>query len=339
MAGGFTAERSDAGEAGKGLTLNPWRHVDSDDDVVADFLAGTIEVVVEAGGWIHPGAVVVVRDGAASVACDGVDGEPLLQVPRSCFLRIMRVEWGRQADALDVTAMPDGVTDLERELLILQVAFHNARGALPALVRTHPTAATDLSAGVIDVVRALRPEFRMHPSTPVDLFWTARAFRVPTHQAEVLEPVGVPLIDLLDHHARGATPTLAPDGFAVPVSAPERTSAGLAPCRLDYGRERDALDMAIVYGFADTSADIAHSASAEVTFSVSDPERAVREVSQARGITRAEAQLIAAAVAEESLALLSDVQERAAACTSQAAATLGAAAEHQARVIARAMGI
>ena len=338
MAGGFTTERSDAGGAGKGLTLNPWRHVDSDDDIVADFLAGTIEIVMEAGGWIHPGAVFVVRDGAASVACDGVDGEPLLEVPRSCFLRIMRVDWGRQGDALEMTAMPEDITDLERELLILQVAFHNARGAIPTLLRTHPSAATDLSADVIDAVRALRPDFRTRPSAPVDLFWTDRAFRVPIDAGD-LEPVGVPLIDLLDHHARGATPTLAPDGFAVPVCAPERTGAGLVSCRLDYGLQRDALDLAIVYGFADTSADIAHSASAEVTFAASDPERAVREVSQARGITQAEAQVIAASVAEESLALLSDVQERAAACTSQAAATLGAAAEHQARVIARAMGI
>ena len=318
--------------------MNPWRHVDSDDDIVADFLAGTIEIVMEAGGWIHPGAVFVVRDGAASVACDGVDGEPLLEVPRSCFLRIMRVDWGRQGDALEVTAMPDGVTDLERELLILQVAFHNARGAIPTLLRTHPSAATDLSADVIDAVRALRPDFRTRPSAPVDLFWTDRAFRVPIDAGD-LEPVGVPLIDLLDHHARGATPTLAPDGFAVPVSAPERTSAGLASCRLDYGLQRDALDLAIVYGFADTSADIAHSASAEVTFAASDPGRAAREVADARGVTLAEAHRIAAVIADENLALLAGLQERAAAYASRAAGILHAAAEHQARVIARAMGI
>ena len=196
-------------------------------------------------------------------------------------------------------ALPDDATGLEVELLTLQVAFHNARGALPALVRTHPGVAPDLCADVVDAVRALRPDFRVHAASPVDLFWTARAFRVLVDPGGTLEPVGVPLIDLLDHHADGATPMLTADGFDVPVRTPIGSS-----CRLDYGRERDALDLAIVYGFADTSATIAHSAKAG-----------------------------------ESLALLADLQERAAECTSQAAATLGAAAEHQARVIARAMGI
>jgi hypothetical protein len=265
-------------------TFDPWRHVDADDDLVADLLAGTVEAVVEAGGWIHPHAVLRVREGAASVMCPGGEGELLLRVPRSCFLRIMRVQWGRQEEALEVLALPDDATGLEVELLTLQVAFHNARGALPALVRTHPGVAPDLC---------------VHAASPVDLFWTARAFRVLVDPGGTLEPVGVPLIDLLDHHADGATPMLTADGFDVPVRTPIGSS-----CRLDYGRERDALDLAIVYGFADTSATIAHSAKAG-----------------------------------ESLALLADLQERAAECTSQAAATLGAAAEHQTRVIARAMGI
>ncbi len=274
-------------------TVDPWWHVDADDDLVADLLAGTLEVVVEAGGWIHPRAVLQVREGAASVVCADGEGELLLHVPRSCFLPIMRVQWGRQEEALEVLALPDDATGLEVELLTLQVAFHNARGALPALVRTHPGAAPDLCDDVVAAVRALRPDFRMHAASPVDLFWTARAFRVPVDPGSTLEPVGVPLIDLLDHHADGATPTLTADGFDVPVRTPIGSS-----CRLDYGRERDALDLAIVYGFADTSATIAHSAQAG-----------------------------------ESLALLADLQERAAGCTSPAAATLRAAAEHQAHVI------
>lgn len=283
-------------------TFDPWRHVDAADDLVADLLAGTVEAVVEAGGWIHPHAVLQVRDGAASVECADGEGELLLHVPRSCFLPLMRVEWGRQDDALEVLALPDDVTGLEVELLTLQVAFHNARGALPALVRTHPAAAPDLCDDVVDAVRALRPDFRMHAASPVDLFWTARAFRVPVGPGGTLEPVGVPLIDLLDHHSGGATPTLTADGFDVPVRTPIGSS-----CRLDYGRERDALDLAIVYGFADTSTTIAHSAHS----AHSEPR----------------------AQAGESLALLADLQQRAAGCASPAAAILRAAAEHQARVI------
>jgi hypothetical protein len=105
---------------------------------------------------------------------------------------------------------------------------------------------------------------------------------------------------------------------------------------LDYGLQRDALDLAIVYGFADTSADIAHSASDGVTFAASDPGRAAREVADARGVTLAEAQRIAGAIAEENLSLLKGLQERAAACASLAAGILLAAARHQADVIERA---
>ncbi len=293
--------------------FDPWRHVDADDDLVADLLAGTVEAVVEAGGWIHPHAVLLVRDGTASVVCAEVEGGLLLHVPRSCFLPLMRVEWGRRDDALEVLSLPDDATDLQRELLILQVAFHNARGALPALVRTHPAAAPDLCADVIEAVRALRPDFRMHAASPVDLFWTARAFRVPVEAGGALEPVGVPLVDLLDHHAGGATPTLSADGFDVPVRTPIGSS-----CRLDYGRGRDALDLAIVYGFADISADI-----------TADISAATAHAEHAEHAAHAEHRGHAA----DSLALLTDLQRRAAGCTSPAAAILREAAEHQARVI------
>lgn len=237
-------------------SFDPWRHVDADDDLVADFLAGSLETVIEAGGWIHPGARLVVQGGHGRVMCEGDPGQPLLSVPREAIVRIAQADWGVDSDGLVLLRAPQDASDVERELLLLQVAFHNSRGALPALIRTHPVLATDLTLSCIAAVRALVPAFRAEPVTPVDVFWGTRAFRLPVGVDTSVEPAAVPLIDLLDHHVGGATPDWTGSGFRVDVSRP---SDG-AECFLDYGMTRDALEMAVVYGFVDTSARIARSA-------------------------------------------------------------------------------
>jgi hypothetical protein len=237
-------------------SFDPWRHVDADDDLVADFLAGSLEAVVEAGGWIHPAARLVVRGGHARVTCEGDPGQPLLNVPREAIMRIAQADWGVDSDGLVLLEPPEDVTDVERELLLLQVAFHNSRGALPALSRAHPILVPDLPPPCIAATRGLVPDFRVQQVTAVDVFWGTRAFRLPVGVNASVEPAAVPLIDLLDHHVGGATPDWTGNGFRVDVSRPTDRS----DCFLDYGMTRDALEMAVVYGFVDTSVQIARSA-------------------------------------------------------------------------------
>ncbi len=236
--------------------MDPWRFVDAEDHMAADFLAGTVDLVLGLGGWLHPDARVVERGGQFSLSCDAETGQPLIRLPRQAFVRVGRVTWSDSVERLEVLDTPADLGDAEAELLILQTALHNACDRIPWLVATHPVLAPDLSPDVIDAVRAFRPSFRLRQPTPASLLWSTRAFRLPLGPAGEPEPVCLPLVDLLNHASGGATGTWTGESFDVHASRP--TSTG--ECLLDYGLQRDAIGMAVVYGFADESCPVAHSA-------------------------------------------------------------------------------
>lgn len=242
-----------------GPVLNPWQWCDADDDQVADFLAATVQSVIECGGWIHPEARLTAREGDLHIACDADEGEPLARIPAAAMLPITRVDWGTGCDALNITGMRTWPQSGDLSLLLTQIGLHNACAKLPRLVTTHPSAVVNLDTDVIEAVRALRPSFRIRPMTPTEVFWATRTFRLPVVD-EAAEPVAVPIIDLLDHHPNGAVGQWHDGSFTVPVRHPTGTST----CYLDYGLQRDALDVAIVYGFADTSRPFVHSGPMEI---------------------------------------------------------------------------
>ena len=186
--------------------------------------------------------------------------EPLLQVPSSCFVRIGRVTWLENDEGLAYDGIPEEFGDAEAQLLILQTALHNACGKVPSLMATHPVLATDLTDEVVQAVRAFRPSFRGTRPSVAGLFWSARVFRVPPAPGAPSEPCAIPLIDMLDHHSSGATGTWTGDGFAVTAVHPR----GGSEVMLNYGLRRDAIGMAVVYGFADGSCQVAHASPMEV---------------------------------------------------------------------------
>ena len=104
--------------------------IDADDPLVADLLAGTIELVREAGGFVAPTTRLVERAGQLSIESSAAAGEPLLRIPREAFVRVDRVEWSQDGDRIVIEQVPDDCGDLEWEMLYLQVALHNALGAL-----------------------------------------------------------------------------------------------------------------------------------------------------------------------------------------------------------------
>jgi hypothetical protein len=69
----------------------------------------------------------------------------------------------------------------------------------------------------------------------------------------------MPLIDLLNHHHRGA-PFRISDG-AMRIQADQ---AGSSECFAHYGHRRDVLDLALHYGYCDHSTPFAHSAPLEI---------------------------------------------------------------------------
>ena len=347
--------------------IDAWRFVDADDDLVADLLAGTVELVLELGGWIHPEARILARDGQLRLTCEADDGVPLVRLPAEAFLPIGRVDWGVGDEALEVTGFSGSLTDVQHELLILQTALHNACGKIPWLVATHPVLAPDLDPALIEAVRAFRPSFRLRQPPPVSLFWSTRVFRLPAQGSDRPEPMALPIVDLLDHRSGGATGTWTGDAFVVDV----RHAGGRPETWLDYGLHRDAIGMAVVYGFADESNPLAHSAPlrvdvpdvgtvrvlargrsrtgellppavtardggvevSRVTFDVAGPDRAVRDLMQASTWDETRARAVLSAVAEANRQRVDALSQAAAASPSVAAGVLHAAAERQRHVI------
>lgn len=224
---------------------NPWGFVQADDELVADFLAGTIEAVLEGGGRLHPALRVIARDGDLTIEADVPDGEPLIALPSSLFLPITRVTWD-DGDVLRFHDVDDTLTDDQFALLTLQCALHNALGKIPRLAAAHPAIA-DLPDALVDAVRAVKPGFRMEHRSAVSLFWSNRVFRIPAVVGAAPEPMALPIIDCLDHRAQGALGDWTGEAFAVAAA-----HCGDGPaCFLDYGHDRDPLDLALDYGFAD----------------------------------------------------------------------------------------
>ena len=223
--------------------------IDADDPLVADLLTGTIELVREAGGFVAPATRLVERAGQLSIESSATAGELLLRIPREAFVRVDRVGWSQDGDRIVIKQVPDDCGDLEWEMLYLQVALHNACRKLAWMRRTHPSLDPGLPDDLVDAVRAVVPSFRTPQIGAIDLLWANRCFRLPIEPGGEAERVLIPIVDLLNHHADGATGDW--DGSAFQVAA--APAFGTSECALDYGMERDAMEMAVVYGFAGSS--------------------------------------------------------------------------------------
>lgn len=220
----------------------------------ADFLAASVESLREHGGWLHPAARLVECDSHLSIECDADEGELLLRVPRSALLPVGRVNWSSDTTLLSIESIGEWPDAADLGLLLTQIGLHNACAKIPFIAATHPSAAPSLSESVVAAIQALVPSFRQRPMSVAEVFWATRTFSTPAF-GSTPEPVAVPVLDLLDHHRRGATPVFD-DGFTVSVAH----STGTSQCFLDYGLARDAIEMAVVFGFADASNTHAHSA-------------------------------------------------------------------------------
>ena len=229
--------------------------IDAEDMVVADLLAALLELVAEAGGWLNPQAHLVERDGELSVQCSAPAGEPLVMIPRDVMVRVGAVDWTVREGMLEIQGLPDDMVGIEREALYLMAGILNQCGKPTVLVSSHPVLAPAMDPTLVDAVRAFRPSFRRTPPSIESLLWSTRCFRGPSDAPAAL---AVPVIDLLNHSC--AAPGAQPQSGGLAVT----TWRDGEECFVDYGHRRDAIGMAIVYGFADTSAVVAHSAPLEV---------------------------------------------------------------------------
>jgi len=221
--------------------------VDADSPLVADLMAGTLEVIREAGGYVAPSTRLIERDGQLSITSTAEDAVPMLRIPRECFVRVDRVTWAEQDDRMVIVDVPDEFGDIETELLYLQVALHNACDKLAWMRRTHPALDPELPDDLVREIQSLIPSFRNPVMAATDVLWANRCFRIPLAEGGQPERVLIPLVDLLNHHRDGAVADWTGESFEIETRKPFGTNE----CALDYGMNRDALEMAVVYGFLD----------------------------------------------------------------------------------------
>lgn len=98
-----------------------------------------------------------------------------------------------------------------------------------------------------------------------DVLWANRCFRIPLDTDSQPERALIPVVDLLNHHRDGAVADWTGEDFGVTTLKPFGTNQ----CALNYGMNRNVLEMAIVYGFLDPDADDTREVSAKSEY---DPQ-------------------------------------------------------------------
>lgn len=262
--------------------------VDAATPAVADVLTEMTRIVLTGGGVVHPGLTMVERDGAMTVRCtdsaDAAPDQPLFDVPREVLIPVDGAKWADSRSELVLTEPPPALTPRQRDLLDLHVALYNAGGKLPCIVASHPRLGFRDAPDVVAAVQALRPGFteadvETHnqalkapsPHNPdsneppaIQVFLGTRVFglkpveaadpettRAPTHANQ---RVLMTLIDLLNHHPRGAPYRVDARAMTPAVARPKGTDE----CFAHYGHRRDSLDLALNYGYVDTETQFVH---------------------------------------------------------------------------------
>jgi hypothetical protein len=214
------------------------------------------------GAHWQPELQVEVRQGSLRLlAPPGTSGE-LITMPTALLVPIAGARWAESTEELQLLEPPALASAVQKDLLQLHIALYNATGKLRWWSQQHPARLVEASAAIADVVASLKPANRQEPKerSAAEGFLATRSFGwKPSPDQEDHVPVLMPLIDLLNHHHRGA-PFRISDG-AMRIQADQ---AGSSECFAHYGHRRDVLDLALHYGYCDHSTPFAHSAPLEI---------------------------------------------------------------------------
>ena len=166
---------------------------------------------------------------------------PLFTVPRELLIPLEGSAWADSTERLEMLTPPTGLSRLQRDAFDLHVALYNATGKIRALVRGHPRIALAGESDVLAALVEMRPGFDVVDSSqtalrvelegsvgigsePIwsrgvaGLFFGCRVFGLKPEPPESdadgdtsgpkasrrRQSVLMTLIDLLNHHPRGA---------------------------------------------------------------------------------------------------------------------------------------
>jgi hypothetical protein len=184
-------------------------------------------------------------------------------MPTPLLVPIEAARWGDGATALELLAPPETASPVQQELLQLHAALYNATGKLRWWSTQHPARLVERCPAVAEALLPLKPGHGKSPqdSTAAQCFLATRSFG----WKEELEDgpqrrVLLPLIDLLNHHHRGASFRIDAGAMRIATAQPDDSGE----CFAHYGGPRDGLDLALHYGHANCSTPFAHCAPMQI---------------------------------------------------------------------------
>ncbi|MFM7511905.1 MAG: hypothetical protein ACKO3F_00825 [Cyanobium sp.] len=218
------------------------------------------------GASWHPQLEVEELQGSLRLLAPACCSGPLITLPTALLVPIDGARWGAGSRALELLEAPGGITAVQRELLELHIALYNATSKISWWSREHPSRLVEQSAAVAEALVPLKPSWCKHEvsgasvATPAEAFLATRSFGWRKDAASETQcRMLMPLIDLLNHHQRGAPYKLIDQAMVI-----EAAQVGDRECFAHYGGRRDVLDLALHYGHFDLSTPFAHTAPLEM---------------------------------------------------------------------------
>ncbi|MGB5136195.1 MAG: hypothetical protein WBN89_13580 [Prochlorococcaceae cyanobacterium] len=250
--------------------------INSDNPEATRTLAAIAAICRSHGARWHPQLQARIQKGQMSLwAPEGVSGS-LISMPTALLVPIDGARWGRNPHQLQLLAAPPQLTRVQSELLLLQIGLYNATGKLRWWSERHPARLLDRHPELAEAVAQLKPGYgsprkeRQEGRCAAERFLDTRSY---CHQPDAKSGetsgqtinVLLPLIDLLNHHEEGAGLQIQGTAMVIEPGQPEGCGG---ECFASYGNRRDALDLALHYGFSDTSTPFAHGAALQLNMDV-----------------------------------------------------------------------
>lgn len=233
----------------------------SDQPTATALLQEIAQLCVGHGAQWHRELQVEVAEGVMRLLAPPGTTGPLISLPTDLLVPIGEAQWSSSPDSLELLQPPEEATPVQRELLQLHTELYNATDKLHWWSNQHPGRLAETPSDIAAYLGLLKPGHRAQAErSAAEGFLATRSFGWrPNPEQQQRHPVLMPLIDLLNHHHKGA-PFRVEDG-AMQIKAKQ---AGRRECFAHYGRRRDVLDLALHYGHCDLSTPFAHSAPLEI---------------------------------------------------------------------------
>jgi hypothetical protein len=238
-------------------------HIDSDHRE-AEVLLGEIGRIVSAhGGSWHPQMRCEIRQGGMRILADAGAQGPLITIPTELLVPVDGARWSDGGDRIQVDAPPTDLTPVQLELLHLLVALYNATDKLRWWRHEHPASLAHADSAVGDALMAIRPTWAESVSrgAVTEAFLKTRIFGWRREGPDgTTTRVLMPIVDLLNHHRKGAPLTVDQGAMRIAARQPD----GTGECFASYGQRRDLLDFLLHYGHLDLTTPFAHAALTDI---------------------------------------------------------------------------